>query len=101
MLLVAPLAFQPPVGANASSCQGSYQERHRGWLQGGQKWGSGATIGIGSLAICTNPTSFTIAGSFAWTNIEGGNGGSSIVQIGVGRCRKPLSAECDGNRKVL
>jgi hypothetical protein len=55
----------------------------------------------GPLSICTNPTPTTIAGSFAWSNIQGGNGPSSIVQVGLGRCRKPLSGECDGNRKVL
>lgn len=34
-------------------------------------------------------------------NIQGGNGQNSIVQVGVARCRKPLSGECDGVRKVV
>lgn len=101
VLLAVPLTVPAPVGANASTCEGNYRERHLGWSQNGQKWGATALLTTGSLTICTNPTPATIAGSFAWSNIEGGNGPSSIVQIGVGRCRKPLSGECDGNRKVL
>lgn len=104
--LVAGTALTPvfavrTASADAGPCEGNYRERHLGWFQNGQKWGAQALMTTGSLAICTNPTPFTIAGSFAWSNIEGGNGPSSIVQIGVGRCRKPLSGECDGNRKVL
>lgn len=103
VLVLTVLPVLPPgtVTANAGTCQGSYQERHLGWYQGGQKWGATSLLTSGPLNICTNPTSVTIAGSFAWSNIQGGNGSSSIVQIGVGRCRKPLSGECDGNRKVL
>lgn len=93
----------PPSGGHSERrhLSGSYRERHLGWFQGGQKWGADALLTAHQLNICTNPTSFTIAGSFAWSNIQGGNGSSSIVQIGIGRCRKPLSGECDGNMKLL
>jgi hypothetical protein len=101
VLTVLPLVPISTVTANAGSCQGSYRERHLGWYQGGQKWGASSLLTSGPMNICTNPTSVTVAGSFAWSNIQGGNGPSSIVQVGVGRCRKPLSGECDGNRKVL
>lgn len=100
-ILVLPLYAPGSVQANAGTCQGSYRERHLGWLQSGQKWGAQATLTSGPLNTCTNPIGFTISGSFAWSNIQGGNGPSSIVQIGVGRCRKPLSGECNGDRKVL
>lgn len=100
-LTALPLSPSTNVRANASSCQGSYRERHLGWYQGGQKWGATSLLTSGPLNTCTNPSGFTVAGSFAWSNIQGGNGPSSIVQIGVGRCRRPVSGECDGNRKVL
>jgi len=101
MLVVIPLALPAPAEANASTCNGSYRERHLGWFQGGTKWGASALMTTGTFAVCTNPTPATIAGSFAWSNIQGGNGPSSIVQIGVGRCRRPVSGECDGNLKLL
>ena len=100
VLLAIPFSMPAPVSANASTCQGSYRERHLGWLQGGLKWGAVATDISGAFAICTDPTPFTIAGSFAWSNIQG-VGADSIVQIGVGRCRRPVSSECDGSLKLL
>lgn len=100
-LIMLPVLPPSVATANAGACQGSYAERHLGWYQGGQKWGATALLTSGPMNICTNPASWTVAGSFAWSNIQGGNGPSSIVQVGVGRCRKPASGECNGNRKVL
>ncbi len=93
----APLAANRPEGRwfRPTPCLRSRIAWHRGVAS------LDAQVGLRCQSRTLNPTSVTIAGSFGWSNIQGGNGSSSIVQIGVGRCRKPLSGECDGNRKVL
>jgi hypothetical protein len=88
-------------GSNTAPCQGSYTNRHSGWSDTGPRQGARALFPAQSLSLCTTIEPWTIAGSFAFVNIEGPNSGSgyNIVQIGVGRCRRPLSSDCDGQMR--
>jgi hypothetical protein len=97
------VAFTQPVfAADTAHCSEIYTIRHSGLLfSGGTKSGVRGTLEGQGLNQCTGPGfPVEISGSFAWVNYQGTNEWD-IVQIGIGRCRKPFASACDSNMQVI
>lgn len=98
VLLTALLAG--PASANhTANCNDIYKNRWSGQKVDGAKHGASGTLEGQALDQCANPGPIEISGSFAFSNVERQGTDNSIVQIGIGRCRKPGVNACDSTMR--
>lgn len=102
LIMVVLLVAQPvgPALANhTANCNDLYQNRWSGQTADGAKHGASGTLEGQALDQCANPGPIEISGSFAFSNVERQGTANSIVQIGIGRCRKPGINGCDSTMR--
>jgi hypothetical protein len=99
-LLVPQTATTAFANHQANCSEGGEINRWSGHRKAGYLHGASARLDGQSLDMCLNPTPvIEISASFAFSNIEG-PGFNDIVQIGLGRCRFPMLADCTWSMEV-
>lgn len=99
VVLLTTLLVGPASANHTANCNDLYQNRWSGQKVDGAKHGASGTLEGQALDQCTNPGGIEVSGSFAFSNVERQGTANSIVQIGIGRCRKPGINGCDSTMR--
>jgi hypothetical protein len=99
VVLLTTLLVGPVSAIDTAHCNDLYQNRWSGEKVDGAKHGASGTLDAQALNQCTSPGLVEISGSFAFSNVERQGSANSIVQIGIGRCRKPGINGCDSTMR--
>jgi hypothetical protein len=82
-------------------CNTTYQNTQAGAILTHAATGGEIKIETWNPSLCNTVDSPALNGAFSWVGVQVGGSASSIVQIGVGKCRYSAYPMCDGGYHVF